>query len=53
LPHAIRDAMRVRLYEGGHMLYLRPESRRALALDAEQTYAAPIPAAPGTAAPPR
>ena len=53
LPHAIRDAMRVRLYEGGHMLYLRPNSRRALFLDAAQTYAAPISVAPGAAAPPR
>jgi carboxypeptidase C (cathepsin A) len=48
LPAAVRDAIRVRLYEGGHMLYLRPESRRALALDAAQTYAAP-----GAAAAPR
>jgi carboxypeptidase C (cathepsin A) len=46
LPDAIRETMRVRLYAGGHMLYLRPQSRRALALDAEQTYAAPGAAAP-------
>ena len=53
LPEQIRDAIRVRLYPGGHMLYLRPDSRRALAVDAAQTYAAPISAAPGAAAPPR
>jgi carboxypeptidase C (cathepsin A) len=48
MPQATRDALRVRLYEGGHMMYLRPDSRRALARDAAQTYAAP-----GSASPPR
>jgi carboxypeptidase C (cathepsin A) len=52
LPEAIHDAIRLRVYDGGHMLYLHPEARRALALDAEQTYAAPL-RAPPAAAPPR
>jgi carboxypeptidase C (cathepsin A) len=51
LPDQIRQAIRVRLYAGGHMLYLRPDSRRALAVDAAQTYAAPISAAPISPAP--
>jgi len=50
-PDAIRDAIRVRLYKGGHMPYLRPDSRRALALDAAQTYAAATHSAPAAAAP--
>jgi carboxypeptidase C (cathepsin A) len=51
LPDAIRHAIRVCLYEGGHMPYLRPDSRRALALDAAQTYAAAIRSAPAAASP--
>jgi carboxypeptidase C (cathepsin A) len=41
VPPAIRDAIRLRVYEGGHMLYLRPASRAALAQDAARLYAAP------------
>jgi carboxypeptidase C (cathepsin A) len=45
VPSATRDAIRVHVYAGGHMLYLRPASRAALAEDAAQLYAAPAPAA--------
>jgi carboxypeptidase C (cathepsin A) len=41
IPSATREAIRVRVYEGGHMMYLRPASRAALAQDAAQLYAAP------------
>src|SRR5271170_1435289 len=43
---ATRDAIRLRIYEGGHMMYLRPASRAALARDAAQLYAAPAAGAP-------
>jgi carboxypeptidase C (cathepsin A) len=42
LPDAIRDEIRLRLYKGGHMIYLRPDSRHALAHDAAQIYPAAI-----------
>jgi carboxypeptidase C (cathepsin A) len=51
LPDAIRDEIRLRLYRGGHMIYLRPESRRALAGDAAQIYPVPIDAPPIHATP--
>ena len=31
LPEAVRAAIRLRVYEGGHMMYMRPKSRAALA----------------------
>jgi carboxypeptidase C (cathepsin A) len=34
--------MRLAVYGGGHMMYMVPESRRALARDAAQLYAGPI-----------
>jgi carboxypeptidase C (cathepsin A) len=43
---AARDAIRLRVYEGGHMMYLRPASRAALAQDAAWLYAAPGPGSP-------
>jgi carboxypeptidase C (cathepsin A) len=46
VPPAARAAIRLRVYEGGHMMYLRPASRAALAEDAAQLYAAPAPGAP-------
>jgi carboxypeptidase C (cathepsin A) len=46
IPPATRDAIRLRVYEGGHMMYLRPASRAALAQDAAQLYAAPAAGAP-------
>jgi carboxypeptidase C (cathepsin A) len=39
------DAIRLRVYEGGHMMYMRPGSRAALAADAAQLFAAAAPAA--------
>jgi carboxypeptidase C (cathepsin A) len=39
LPAATRRGVRLRLYDGGHMIYLRPASRQVLAADAEQIYA--------------
>ena len=41
IPAATRAQIRLRVYEGGHMMYLRPASRAALADDAAQLYAAP------------
>ena len=46
IPPAARDAIRLRVYEGGHMMYLRPASRAALAQDAAWLYAAPGPGSP-------
>ena len=46
VPPATRAQIRLRVYQGGHMMYLRPASRAALAEDAAQLYAAPAPAAP-------
>ena len=46
IPAAMRDAIQLRVYEGGHMVYMRPASRTLLARDASQLYAAPALAAP-------
>ena len=46
VPAAVRAQIRLRVYPGGHMVYLRPASRAALADDAERLYAAPGGAAP-------
>ncbi len=46
LPAPARAAIRLRVYEGGHMMYMRPDSRAALARDAAALYAPPGPAAP-------
>jgi carboxypeptidase C (cathepsin A) len=43
---ATRAQIRLSVYEGGHMMYLRPASRAALARDAALLYGAPGPAAP-------
>ncbi|HXP72962.1 MAG TPA: septum formation initiator [Stellaceae bacterium] len=41
LPESLtRDRVRLALYEGGHMMYLRPASRAALHRDARAIYAA-------------
>ena len=42
LPAAVRAAVRVRVYDGGHMMYMRPASRAALAADAAELFAAPV-----------
>ena len=41
LPPAVRADIRLRIYEGGHMMYMRPSSRAALARDAAELYGAP------------
>ena len=46
LPAAVRAAIRLSVYEGGHMMYMRPKSRAALAADAADIFA-PQSAAPG------
>jgi carboxypeptidase C (cathepsin A) len=45
LTAAARAAIRLRVYEGGHMMYMRPQSRAALAADAANIFA-PQSAAP-------
>jgi carboxypeptidase C (cathepsin A) len=40
VPEAVRAAIGLRVYEGGHMMYMRPESRAALAADAADMFAA-------------
>ena len=39
IPDAVRDAIRVKVYEGGHMMYMRAASRDALAADAAALFA--------------
>jgi carboxypeptidase C (cathepsin A) len=34
VPDAVREAIELRVYDGGHMMYLRPDSRAAFARDA-------------------
>ena len=41
VPEAVRSAIRVKVYEGGHMMYLRSQSREALAADIAALFAAP------------
>jgi carboxypeptidase C (cathepsin A) len=41
IPSALRDAIRIKVYDGGHMMYLRPQSRDALAADAAALFSAP------------
>jgi carboxypeptidase C (cathepsin A) len=48
VPAAIRDRIRLRVYDGGHMMYMRPASRAALSEDAAALFTAPN---PPTAAP--
>ena len=40
IPEAVRQAIRVKVYEGGHMMYLRARSREALAADVAALFAA-------------
>jgi carboxypeptidase C (cathepsin A) len=40
VPPELRTAIRLRVYEGGHMMYMRPQSRAALARDAAELYGA-------------
>jgi carboxypeptidase C (cathepsin A) len=43
LPPAGRADIRLRVYDGGHMMYMRPPSRAALAADAAALFAAAAP----------
>jgi carboxypeptidase C (cathepsin A) len=47
VPAAVRAAIGLHVYEGGHMMYMRPKSRAALAADAADIFA------PQSAAPPQ
>ena len=49
VPEAARERIDLRVYEGGHMMYMRPQVRAALAADAAPVFAA----GSGDAAPPR
>ena len=46
VPPGLRAGIRLRVYEGGHMMYMRPDSRLLLARDAAELYGAPNAAAP-------
>jgi carboxypeptidase C (cathepsin A) len=39
LPATVRAAIGLRVYEGGHMMYMRPGARAALAADAADIFA--------------
>jgi carboxypeptidase C (cathepsin A) len=41
VPDYVRSAVRLRVYEGGHMMYMRPQSRAALATDAAALFSPP------------
>ena len=43
IPTAVRAQIQVRVYPGGHMVYLRPAARAALAEDAARLYGANAP----------
>jgi carboxypeptidase C (cathepsin A) len=40
IPDKTREAIRVRVYDGGHMMYLRPSAREALNADAAALFSA-------------
>ncbi|MBV8133479.1 MAG: alpha/beta hydrolase [Alphaproteobacteria bacterium] len=46
VPAAVRAGIRLRVYEGGHMMYMRPDSRALLSRDAAMLYAQPGAAPP-------
>ncbi|MGH7045196.1 MAG: S10 family peptidase [Stellaceae bacterium] len=46
LPPATRTHLTLRVYPGGHMMYLRPASRAALEADAARLYTPPEPGTP-------
>jgi carboxypeptidase C (cathepsin A) len=43
VPASVRADIRVRVYDGGHMMYMRPPARAALAADAAALFAAAAP----------
>lgn len=40
IPESVRKGIVVKVYDGGHMMYMRPDSRQALASDAAALFAA-------------
>jgi carboxypeptidase C (cathepsin A) len=46
IPPAIRSTIQLRVYDGGHMVYMRPAARSLLAHDAVELYGADEPSAP-------
>jgi carboxypeptidase C (cathepsin A) len=40
IPASVRDAIHIKVYDGGHMMYLRPPSREALAADVAALFTA-------------
>jgi carboxypeptidase C (cathepsin A) len=46
IPAAARSTIQLRVYDGGHMVYMRPASRSLLAHDAAELYGADEPSAP-------
>jgi carboxypeptidase C (cathepsin A) len=46
IPGATRSTIQLRVYDGGHMVYMRPASRSLLARDAAELYGAGEPNAP-------
>ena len=46
LPAAVRQHIRLRVHEGGHMMYTRPKSRAALTADAAEIFASEAAAPP-------
>ena len=45
ISEATRSAIQLRVYDGGHMLYMRPASRSLLARDAAELYGSTEPGA--------
>ena len=41
IPDSVRKNIAVKVYDGGHMMYMRPDSRQALSDDAAALFAAP------------
>ena len=41
IPDDVRKSIKIKVYDGGHMMYMRPDSRQALADDAAALFAAP------------
>jgi len=46
VPAATRAGIQLRVYDGGHMVYMRPQSRMLLARDAAELYGAATPTGP-------
>jgi carboxypeptidase C (cathepsin A) len=42
VPAPVRAGIRLTVYDGGHMMYMRPAARAALAADAAAIFAAPV-----------